>query len=276
MSERVAAVPRDASTVVLLRDGDGTAGGLEVYLLRRAGAMAFAAGACVFPGGGVDPRDADTATGWAGPSVEAWADLLGTSAEHARALVCAAVRETFEESGVLLAGPTPDTVVQDTTGEGWERDRRMLEAREVAFSEVLRRRGLVLRTDLLRWWGSWVTPVQEPRRYDTRFFLARLPEGQVARDVSTESDQVLWLTVRDALDAVDAGRLAMLPPTYVTCLELVPFRTAGEAMDAAAGRDRATVEPQLVPDGTGTRLEVPPRVAALLQARATGAGAPGG
>ena len=266
--DREPALPRDASTVVLLRDGDGREGGLEVYLLRRTRGMAFAAGSCVFPGGRVDARDADATIGWAGPVAEEWGDLLGITPEHARALVCAAVRETFEESGVLLAGPSPDTVVRDTTGAEWEVDRRRLEAGEVPFTEVVRRRGLVLRTDLLRWWGSWVTPVQEPRRYDTRFFVARLPDGQVTRDVSTESDQVLWSPVRDVLDAVDAGRLTMLPPTYVTCLELLPFRTPAEALAAAAHRDRSTVEPAVVRDVDGARLEVPPRVAALLRERA--------
>ena len=100
-------VPHDASTVVLLRGGDGRPGGLEIYLLRRSAAMAFAAGHCVFPGGAVDSRDDEAGIGWAGPSAQEWSDLLSTSAEHARGLVCAAVRETFEESGVLLAGPTP-------------------------------------------------------------------------------------------------------------------------------------------------------------------------
>lgn len=264
---RVPAVPRDASTVVLLREGDGQQGGLEVYLLRRASVMAFAPGSCVFPGGSVDPRDAESVTGWTGPTAEDWGDLLGTTPQRARALVCAAVRETFEESGVLLAGSGPGSVVDDTTGEDWEDDRRRVEAREVAFSEVLQRRGLLLRTDLLRWWGSWITPVQEPRRYDTRFFLAVLPEGQVTRDVSSESDQVVWLSVRDVLDQVDAGRLSMLPPTYVTCLELLGFRSTGEALQAAAARDRSTVEPALVADAAGTRLDLPPRVAALLRER---------
>jgi 8-oxo-dGTP pyrophosphatase MutT (NUDIX family) len=244
------------------------AGGLEVYLLRRTSAMAFAAGFCVFPGGGVDARDGDAAIGWAGPSAAAWGELLGTSAEHARALVCAAVRETFEESGVLLAGPSAETVVRDTTGQEWEDDRRRLEARELALTEVVRRRGLVLRTDLLRWWGAWVTPAEEPRRYDTRFFVARLPEGQVTRDVSREADEVLWLPVGEALRAVDSGRLTMLPPTYVTLVELLEFRTPDEALAAAAGRDRSTVEPALVAGADGVRLVVPPRVAALLQEHA--------
>ena len=169
--------PRHASTVVLLRDGDGQPGGLEVYLLRRHVDMAFAAGMCVFPGGGVDKRDFDADIGWVGPSAQEWAGLLGTDEALARALVCAACRETFEESGVLLAGPTEQSVVGDTTGEDWEEDRRALEAREVSFTSFLERRGLKLRTDLLRLWGSWVTPVFEPRRFDTRFFVAELPDG---------------------------------------------------------------------------------------------------
>ena len=167
--------------------------------------MAFAGGFCVFPGGGVDPRDFDHKVGWVGPSAQEWATLMDTTEEHARALVCAAVRETFEESGVLLAGPTEDTIVADTTGDDWEADRQALEARELAFTDFLDRRGLKLRTDLLQLWGSWITPIFEPRRYDTRFFVAELPEGQVTRDVSTESDEVLWMPVREVIDAVDAG-----------------------------------------------------------------------
>ena len=255
--------PRDASTVVLLRDGDGSPGGLEVYLLRRTLDMAFAGGFCVFPGGGVDRRDFDHEIGWVGPSPHEWAALLDTTEEHARALVCAAVRETFEESGVLLAGPTADSVVDDTTGEDWEQDRRRLEARELAFTDFLDRRGLRLRTDLLELWGSWVTPIFEPRRYDTRFFVAALPAGQVTRDVSTESDHVVWMTVRDVIDAVDDGRLAMLPPTYATCLELYDHASAREALASAAARDRTPILPEMQVDDDGGYLELPHRLVAL-------------
>ena len=255
--------PRDASTVVLLREGDDQPGGLEVYLLRRTLDMAFASGFCVFPGGGVDPRDFDHQIGWVGPSPQEWAKLLDTSEEHARALVCAAVRETFEESGVLLAGPTEDTVVDDTTGEGWERDRQRLEARELAFTDFLDQRGLELRTDLLELWGSWVTPVFEPRRYDTRFFVAALPHGQATRDVSTESDHVLWMKVRDVIDAVDDGRLAMLPPTYATCLELYEHTSAAAALSSAAGRDRTPILPEMQVDPDGGYLQLPDRLVAL-------------
>ena len=99
------AEPRDAATVVLLREAQGAP---ELYLLRRQTSMAFAAGMCVFPGGGVDERDFDVSIAWAGPSPAQWAQLLGVDEARARALVCAAVRETFEESGVLLAGSSPD------------------------------------------------------------------------------------------------------------------------------------------------------------------------
>ena len=85
----------------------------------------------------------------------------------ARALVCAAVRETFEESGVLLAGPHDDEVVADTTGDDWEADRVALESRDLALTDFLTRRGLVLRTDLLGVWAAWLTPVFEPKRYRT-------------------------------------------------------------------------------------------------------------
>jgi 8-oxo-dGTP pyrophosphatase MutT (NUDIX family) len=257
--------PKDASTVVLLREGDGEEGGLEVYLLRRTVDMAFAGGFCVFPGGGVDPRDFDHEIGWVGPTPAEWAALFGTAETHARALVCAALRETFEESGVLLAGPTVDTVVKDTTGDDWESDRRRLEARELSFTQFLDQRGLRLRTDLLGWWGSWVTPVFEPRRYDTRFFVAQLPAGQVTRDVSSESDHVVWMRVRDVIGAVDEGRLAMLPPTYATCLELYDHRTPAEAIAAAASRDRSPILPDMQMDADGGYLRLPERLVALGQ-----------
>jgi len=255
--------PRHASTVVLLRDGDGSAGSLLVYLLRRHVDMAFAAGMCVFPGGGVDPRDFDEAPPWAGPSAQEWADLLGVEPPLALALVCAAVRETFEESGVLLAGPSEHALVADTTSPDWERDRLALESRELSFSEFLSQRGLMLRTDLLRLWGSWVTPEFEPRRFDARFFVAQMPTGQVTRDVSTESDQVLWLSLRGAVAAVEGGEMMMLPPTYCTCLELFDLASAEEALAAAADRPGEPVRPEAILDGDGAYLSLPDHLAAL-------------
>ncbi len=255
--------PKHASTVVLLRAGDGQPGGLEVYLLRRHVDMAFAAGMCVFPGGGVDKRDFDADIGWVGPPPASWATLLGTDEAFARALVCAAVRETFEESGVLLAGPTEGTVVEDTTGADWEEDRRALEARQVSFTSFLERRGLRLRTDLLRLWGAWVTPVFEPRRFNARFFVAELPAGQVTRDVSTESDEVVWLPVREAIRSVDEQEMLMLPPTYCTCLELYDVATPAEALLVAEARDLTAVEPAAVLEDGNAYLSIPDHLVRL-------------
>lgn len=246
------ASPRSAATVVLLRDG---AGGLEVYLLRRAGSMAFAAGMHVFPGGSVDPRDGEVETAWSGPEPSVWAGRLGCDESLARALVCAAVRETFEEAGVLLAGPSSDEVVGDTTGEDWERDRLALLDRSVSMAEVLTGRRLVLRSDLLRAWAHWITPEFEPRRFDTRFFVAAVPVGQLARDVSGEADEAAWLPVRHAVAEHEAGRMAMLPPTVAALRDLASLGDLRTVL--AAPRRVHPVMPRLVEDAGGMRLEVP-------------------
>jgi 8-oxo-dGTP pyrophosphatase MutT (NUDIX family) len=235
-------VPRASATVLLLRPGGDA---MEVYLLRRHARMAFAAGMFAFPGGSVDPRDSDSGLGWAGPSAADWATRLGCTEEQARALVCAAVRETFEESGVLLAGQTATSVVSDTTGPQWEADREALVDRSLAFSDLLQRRRLVLRTDLLGYWAHWITPEFEPRRYDTRFFVAAMPAGQHTRDVSGEADRVVWMAPADALADVDSGEIAMLPPTYVTVGELLGFASPADVLEAARRRVVPTVLPSI-------------------------------
>ena len=263
---RTPAEPRDAATVVLMRASDA---GPSVYLLRRQTSMAFAGGMCVFPGGGVDPRDFDHGVGWAGPAPEEWASRLGTSQDLARALVCAAVRETFEESGVLLAGPSGSEVVADTTGDDWEADRQALEAKDLALTALLERRGLVLRTDLLGVWAAWCTPEFEPRRFRTWFFVAVLPEGQRTRDVSSESSSVTWMPALGACDAVDAGELGMMPPTYLTCLEVGQHASPAEVLEAAEGRTVEMFTPAVEGEGEAASMTVPERLWPLAEARIT-------
>jgi 8-oxo-dGTP pyrophosphatase MutT (NUDIX family) len=259
------AEPRDAATVVLMRPSTE---GPAVYLLRRQTSMAFAGGQCVFPGGGVDPRDFEEHVAWAGPSLSEWASRLVTSEELARALVCAAVRETFEESGVLLAGPSESEVVADTTGEEWERGRRALEAKELSFTAFLEQRGLVLRSDLLGVWSAWCTPEFEPRRFRTWFFVASLPAGQRTRDVSSESSSVTWLSAGAACDAVDAGELGMFPPTYLTCLEVAQHATPAEVLAAAEGRVVEMFTPAVEGEGPEATMSMPQRLWPLVEARA--------
>jgi 8-oxo-dGTP pyrophosphatase MutT (NUDIX family) len=237
-------VARPAATVMLVRD---TRSGIALFLMRRHAQMEFAAGTVVFPGGGVDDRDRNADLegrgAWAGPSPDWWAQRFGIEPDLAEALVCAAARETFEESGVLFAGPAgdPDGIVGDASVYGDA--RQALAERSLSFADFLRRENLVLRSDLLRPWANWVTPEAErTRRYDTYFFVGALPQGQRADGENTESDLAGWMTPRAAIDEFEAGRLFLLPPTW-TQLDSLADRTVDEVL--AVERQIVTVQPHL-------------------------------
>ena len=240
--------PRPAATVMLIRDG---ATELSVFLMRRHRGMDFAGGVMVFPGGGVDDRDSNTDLdrlgAWAGPPPLWWAQRFGIEPDLAEALVCAAARETFEESGVLFAGPAddPNSIVRDASTYGDARSA--LADRSLSFGDFLRRENLVLRSDLLRPWANWVTPEAElTRRYDTYFFVGALPEGQRADGENTESDRADWALPRDALDDFAAGSNILLPPTW-TQLDSLAGRTVAEVL--AVERQIVTVQPHLEQEG---------------------------
>jgi 8-oxo-dGTP pyrophosphatase MutT (NUDIX family) len=254
--------PRDAASVILLapaeRPGEGA---LRVYLLRRHLEMAFASGMAVFPGGGVDRSDSDESVDWVGPTPDVWADRLGTSAARARTLVVAAIRELFEETGVLLA--TSEGAPVTGTADELEEERRRIEAHELSFTRFLADHRLALRTDLLAHWSTWVTPVFQKRRYATWFFVARLPEGQEPRNVSTEAQSSGWWTVDEALGAYGEGALQMLPPQLCQLLELRGFTTPDEAV--AEVRDPEPIRPSLALDADGAYLVIPERFIALAR-----------
>ncbi len=180
----MAAVPKPAATVILVRDAPH----LEVFLQRRVAGMAFAGGMTVFPGGGVAAEDRLPAS-WDGRPPAWFAERLACDEELATAFVRAAVRETFEECGVLLAGP----------GTTSPTEREALVERRRTLDEVLTDAGLTLRADLLRPWARWITPEVSPRRYDTAFFVAAVPEGQAADARTTEAVEA---------DLVEPGRRA--------------------------------------------------------------------
>lgn len=242
------AKPRDAATVMLLRD---TPGGVEVFMLRRSATMAFAPGAYVFPGGSVDPGDASPAH-WTGPSAADFGGLLGTSAELAAALVHAAVRETFEESGVLLAGSGTEPAQR-------EEDRLALTAHSVTLADVLGREGLALRADLLVPWARWITPELAPRRFDTRFFAAALPADQQVSTPPGEADHAAWLRPAAAIEAARAGELMLLPPTAVTLSELAAGGDVRRIL--AARRQISPVQPDIGFEGGQAWLSIPDSVA---------------
>lgn len=232
---------RDAATIVVVRDGDS---GIEAFLMRRQTSMAFAAGFHVFPGGGVHAADREDMP-WAGPDAQEWGRRWRCEPDLARALVVAAVRETFEETGVLLAGPDAHSVLSDTSTAPMEQARDDLEEKRLTFGDFLRREQLVLRADLLGAWAHWITPSFEPRRYDTRFFVAALPEGQRVGTMSREADRASWAPLSDVLRSIDAGDASMMPPTIATCRE-VAVHTAATVVEISQGRSFETIEPRLV------------------------------
>ncbi|AXO22384.1 NUDIX hydrolase [Mycobacterium avium] len=242
--EEAPLVPRPAATVMLVRDAPA---GLKVFLMRRHSRMEFAAGVMVFPGGGVDERDRNADLGglgaWAGPPPQWWAQRFGIEPDLAEALVCAAARETFEESGVLFAGPAgaPDSIVGDASV--YHDARRALADGTLSFADFLRTEKLELRSDLLRPWANWVTPEAErTRRYDTYFFVGALPQGQRADGQNTESDRAGWTTPEAALEDFSAGRSFLLPPTW-TQLDSLAGRTVADVL--AVQRQIAPVQPHV-------------------------------
>lgn len=209
--------------------------------------MAFAGGMTVFPGGGVDAGDRPDPALWRGPDPRWWADRFGCPPEEAAALVAAAVRETFEECGVLLAGPgAVDPTARDD-----------LAARRRTLPDVLAAAGLPLRADLLAPWARWVTPEAEPRRYDAAFFVARVPDGQEADARTTEAVEATWWRPRDALDGARRGELRLMPPTRHTLEEVAAHPDSAAVLEAARHRAVTTYRPVLHRDGTRTVVSVP-------------------
>ncbi len=225
------AIPRDAATIVLTRPGSDA---LEILLTQRPATMKFAAGLHVFPGGAVDredhdvdlvrrsvltPDEARAAFGEARPGVECLAFYL------------AAVREMFEEAGVLLAERT----------EGRAIDAELLDLREAVargdlpWREFCARFDLRLRTDLLVYLCRWITPTSLPRRFDTRFFAAPLPEGQKASGDDREVERLAWMPPRAALDAMASGQIQMWLPTSTTLQHLADARDFAEIRSGLAG-----------------------------------------
>jgi len=248
------AAARPAATVVVLRDGPA---GLEVYLQRRTRTMGYAAGLWVFPGGRVDGADLDPAVdgAWSGPAPEAWARRLGLAVDQARGAVVAACRECLEEAGILLADREPEVAALAAA-------RQELLAGRERLAGVLDRLGVRLDTARLSYWAWWVTPEAEPRRYDTRFFVAALPAGAAATMHDLEAERERWFPVTGT--APDP--LRMLPPTFCTLRELSTFGSVAEVLAAADGREVERILPvhtdNVVVLPSGERIPVPVRPAA--------------
>jgi 8-oxo-dGTP pyrophosphatase MutT (NUDIX family) len=210
----------DAATVALLRDGGD---GVQTWLLTRKVSLVFAAGRSVFPGGRVEDEDADLP--YAAPPPGPWPPRI----------YGAAVRETFEETGLLLSVPAayrPEA-------------RADVEAGRLSFGALLRRHRLAVDVSALRPWDRWITPPGEPRRYDTRFFVAAIPDGVDVAHVSGEASAAGWVSVRQALAEGERGARQLLPPTLATLTVLASYPRVADVLAAAGERTLSPIEPRI-------------------------------
>lgn len=250
-----------AASLLLLRDGDA---GLKVFHVRRAATMAFSAHATAFPGGRVDPADdaalapaVTTAPGAA--DLDAWARRLGladrpveTQAQDEPAAVAArflaaVVRETFEETGVLLARTVDGGPAGAETAAALAPRRAAVERHEQEFVTLLAEHGLVPDAAGLRAWQRWITPVGVPRRYDTAFFLVAVPEGQEPDRLTTEATEHGWAAPAALIEAFRAGEVNLMTPTWAQLRALRDLGSVAEALEAGAA-DTPIPVVQLMPD----------------------------
>jgi 8-oxo-dGTP pyrophosphatase MutT (NUDIX family) len=246
--------------------------GVEVFTFRRRPSLAFAAGMVVFPGGSVEVADGEDDLPWSGPPATTFAAAFACDERTGRALVGAAVRETFEECGVLLArraDGTPFTEPLDSSE--WEARRHALLDGTATVGSMLRETGLVVAADLLVPWSHWVTPVGEPRRFDARFFVAAMPVEQQARDLGGEGELAGWSSPTAAVAGYHAGEVPLMPPTLVSLEDLAAAGSVEELL--ATPRRLRKVSPWIAEvgaDDDGT-----PRYALRVDLDGVGGGEPG-
>lgn len=238
---------KDASTVIVLREADG---GLETFMLCRHHQSGFMGGAHVFPGGKVDASDAEA--GWRARvdrPAEEITELLGeTDAEVGLGLLVAAVRETFEEAGVLLASTAAGADLPAT--------RERLHG-GVSFAELASAIDMKIDSTALTPYARWITPKMESRRFDTRFYIAVLPEGQSASHDGTETTSAIWLRPAGAIEDMHAGRIKLAPPTVRTLQWLAEFDDAASVIADALSRKPPLIRPRLVTGEAGWFLALP-------------------
>jgi 8-oxo-dGTP pyrophosphatase MutT (NUDIX family) len=252
--------PRPAATVVLVRDAEA---GPETLLLRRHNRSGFAADAWVFPGGIVDESDMDPALPVLcdGPVPDEWAEALGLADPlEAFGYAAAAVREAFEETGILLARPQ---VTQETPAkaavphEDQQRYRDELLAGRLNLRQVAAKAGIQFSLDQLTYIAHWITPEPEPRRYDTRFFLAPVPPAAEHMIHEPEMVEARWLSAPAAVEGFREGSLKMLPPTVHTLRRLAEFRSVAEMRTTLAGEPVRSILPRMRRHPDGFAIEVP-------------------
>lgn len=239
--------PRESATVILARDGVRE---LEVFMVRRHLASDFIGGAFVFPGGSLDEDDCapELLAHFAGPAPEAAAAAMGLAPERALGHWGAAIRETFEEAGVLLAyrAGAPVSYEDEASRAYWAERRRRLLDKEIAWGAFVSEEQLQLAGDRVAYFAHWITPEGVPKRFTTRFFVAEAPAHQHPLPDEREVDQGVWVSPQAALDAYARGEMTMIFPTLRTLEELAGFAAAADLMAACEGREVVTRLPRVV------------------------------
>jgi len=250
MSEIV--TPRPASTVLLLRDSAARRE-VEVFMMVRHYEIDFASGALVFPGGSVDENDREII---ARPELYSGGEGLDADALSFRV---AAIRETFEESGILLARPKGSTKLLDAarTSEIEAAHRAALCEGKTNFLNVLADSGLWLALDELTPYAHWITPEGMPKRFDTWFFLAAAPPDQLGAHDGRESTDSIWVSPREALQGGESGRFKLPFPTTRNLIKLGKQSSVGSALDDAGGKPIVAVTPVMTRTATGRQLRIP-------------------
>jgi 8-oxo-dGTP pyrophosphatase MutT (NUDIX family) len=263
MAEIVA--PRPASTILLLRDsavrdvdGKGRDDGksrdeIEVFMMVRHYEIDFSSGALVFPGGSVDKSDNEII---ANPALYTGAEGLD---ERALSFRIAAIRETFEESGILLARPIGSNQLVDAkrAREIEAASRAALCEGKITFPEVLTDSGMLLALDELVPYAHWITPEGMPKRFDTWFFLAAAPPEQLGAHDGKESTDSIWVSPREAVEGGATGRFKLPFPTTRNLIRLGKQPNVKAALDDSRGREVVTVMPVMTKTATGRQLRIP-------------------
>jgi 8-oxo-dGTP pyrophosphatase MutT (NUDIX family) len=245
--KRPPVTPSPAATLVLLRDRPG--GGVEVLLMQRHHNSKFAAGDYAFPGGKLEPGDTppDAAAWCAGLDVAEAARVLGLShaPDSALAYWVGAIRETFEEVGLLLARD-PEGGEARIDAPRFIAHRRACVADNRAFWTMVREERLTLATDRLVYFAHWITPEDQPYRFDTRFFAAPAPVTQEALHDDREAIDLRWLAPEDAPGAMERGEVSLRRPTAMNLALFAGATSAREALAGLAGRPVRTVRPRVI------------------------------
>jgi 8-oxo-dGTP pyrophosphatase MutT (NUDIX family) len=253
-SARDSAAPLPSSTVILLRDAPADDGPFAVLMLERHGSVTFP-GVHAFPGGVVDPHDAVT-PGAALPPDQQWAQPgEGDTPDDALPYWVAAVRELFEELGVLLAR-RDDRLLEGPLAPELTALRARLLAGE-PFGRLLTEVGLTPATDTLRYFARWITPRANPRRFDTRFLVGRMAPGQETSCDGTETVSCAWYTPRAALAAYETGAIQLIPPTVRTLDDLLRFPSVDAVLGDARQRIVRAICPEVVQQGDAPALRYP-------------------